>query len=106
MGKPKIGSDIIKKKGGIVSTKKDSEEYEKFIEEREKKKKKEAEDIEGKKITSKMPDEGIPSDEQLAEERAKEEEEKAKAKARGLLKNVHVKEHHRSEPKKKEEPEP
>jgi len=75
--KGKIGKDILKK-GGVITTKKDSEQYQKFLEEREKKKKLE-------QIKGKMPEEQ-PTDEQLMREKAKEMAELVEAKEKGLLK--------------------
>lgn len=99
MGKQKIGEDIIKKKAGaIISTPKEHEEYEKFLEEREKQKKQE-------EIKEKMKEEGQITDEQLAKQREQEADELAEAKEEGKLKSVHVREHYRSKPKIEEEEE-
>ena len=99
--KQKIGKDILKQ-SGVITTKKDSEEYQKFLEEREKKKKLE-------QIKGKMPEEQ-PTDEQLIKEKAKEVAELAEAKERGELapeeseedeeKPVNVKKHKRRKPQK------
>ena len=110
MGKEKIGKDVIGGKKGKM-TAKESKKFEEFLAKREaekKKKAKEAEEIEGKRLEVKVPEEKQPTDEQLARERAKEMAELAKAKAEGKLKPVHVSEHRRSLPgeaKAKEEEE-
>lgn len=97
MPKQKIGEDVLKKSSGVISTKKDSEEFEEFREERERQKK--FEEIKGRKIKEE------PSDEELIKEKEREMERMAEAKRKGLLKSkpVHVREHHRKPPKKEKE---
>ena len=93
----KIGKDVLGKKGKMTA--KESEKFEEFKAKREaEKRKKPEEEIEGEKVETKAPEEKQPTDEQLARERAKEMEELAKAKEKGELKPVHVREHRRSLP--------
>ena len=100
----KIGQDIIKKKGGIISSPKESKEYQEWLEEqKEAKKAEEAEEIEGKEIKARIPEEGQPSNEELARQKEEEMLRMAEAKRKGLLKSVHVREHHRRPPKAEEE---
>ena len=102
MGKGKIGEDVIDKKGGIITSAKESKEYEEWI---EAKKAEEAEEIEGKKLKTRMPEEGQPTDEQLIREKEEEMQKLAEVKRKGLLKSVHVREHQRRPPKTEEEEE-
>lgn len=106
--KQQIGKDIISRKGGLIATKKDSEEFEKFREEqeeqRQEKRAREAEKLEGREIKSQMPEEQ-PSAEELTRAKAEEMAEMEKAKERGLLDEhpeelpVNVKKHRRRRPR-------
>lgn len=99
MGKKgKIGKDILRRSGTITS-KKDSEEYQKFLEERERKRLEE--------IKERMKEEGQPSNDEIARARAKEAAELNEAKQRGELepeedeeKPVNVKKHRRRKPRR------
>jgi hypothetical protein len=84
MGKQKIGRDITEKKGSaIISSPKESEEFEQWKEEQKEERPKEQVEIK-----SKMPDEGQPTDEELARAKEQEMAEFAKAKLEGKLKVI------------------
>jgi len=103
----KIGKDVINKKGtAIISTPKESEEFEKWQEEQLRKEEEREQKPKVKaKLESRMPEEPEPSADELAKEKAKDYEEMAKWKESGKLKPVHVNEHYRSKPKQEEEQE-
>jgi len=98
MGKGKIGEDVTGKKGGIITSAKESKEYQEWLEQEEEKRKKRLEEIK-----ERMKDEGEPSDAELIKSKQEEMQKLAEAKAKGLLKPVHVVEHHRGRPRKEEE---
>ena len=81
MGKQKIGRDITEKKGSaIISSPKESEEFEQWKEEQKEERPKEQVEIK-----SKMPEEGQPTDEELNRAKAEEMAEMARLKAEGKL---------------------
>ena len=100
MSKEKIGKDVIDKRKGMSA--KESKEFEEWrlkqeAEKRKKKAKKpKAEEIEGKRLVLKPPEEREPSAEKLAEEKAKAIAEMHRLKEEG--KSVHVSEHFRRPP--------
>ena len=101
----KIGEDVIGKDSGYYLPPLTEEEKEKLRKKvKEELKKKQA------KKKEKLPEEEIPGEhphEPTPEERAltKEETEKMKKLMKGKVKDVHVKEHFRSKPKKKKQKE-
>jgi hypothetical protein len=63
----KIGNDVMNKKASGIINPKDSEEFQKFKEQKSKRVKEEEE----QKLNSRMPDEKQPSDDAMADDRAK-----------------------------------
>ena len=96
----KIGKDVIGKgkRAGVIRTKKEQEDYEKY---RQKlaQDQQEKEEKEKKKVGSeRMIDEREPTAEQLASQEAQIREDIARFKALKRGETVHVKEHHRRRP--------
>ena len=103
MGKKgqKIGKDVTERGlSGLISSPKEAQQFEEWKskqdEEEERRKKLE-------EIKERMKDEGEPSDAELIKAKQEEMQKLAEAKAKGLLKPVHVVEHHRGRPRKEEE---
>ena len=105
MSKPKkLGKDVLgKSKGaGVIRTKKEQEDYEKYRQ----KLAQDQQEKEKKKVGSeRMIDEREPTAEQLASQEAQVREDIERFKALKRGETVYVKEHHRRRPSAKEETE-